>query len=46
VSLWAQEAGGAKLDDFHVEVRAKVESSLHDIVNVEASAWKKRTGTY
>jgi hypothetical protein len=46
VSLWAQEKAGAKLDNFHVEVRAKVESSINKVENQVASSWTKRAGAY
>lgn len=46
VSLWAQDKAGAKLNDLHLEVRAKIESSMAKVVNQQASSWTKRDGAY
>jgi hypothetical protein len=46
VSLWAHEKGGAKLNDFHVELNAKLESGKAKVVNTAALGWTKRPGAY
>ncbi|KAH8830554.1 glycoside hydrolase family 35 protein [Flagelloscypha sp. PMI_526] len=46
VSLWATEAGGAKLESLALEFTAKAESSINKIKNVAFTPWKKRLGAY
>jgi hypothetical protein len=46
VSLWAHDAGGAKLSDLHVELRAKIESAMPAVVNQPMPAWSARPGAY
>ncbi|KAJ6510194.1 glycoside hydrolase family 35 protein [Mycena vitilis] len=46
VSLWAADAGGARLDSLALKVTAKVESSMAPVVNQPAAAWVKRPGAF
>jgi hypothetical protein len=44
VSLWAHDAVGAKLEDFRMELRAKVESAMPSVVNQPMPGWEARPG--
>jgi hypothetical protein len=46
VSLWAHDAGGAKLSGLHVELRAQIESAMPAVVNQPMPAWSARPGAY
>jgi hypothetical protein len=46
VSLWAHDAGSAKLSDLHVELRAKIESAMPGVLNQPMPAWSAWPGAY
>ena len=45
VSLWAADAGGAKLNSLALQVTSKAESTL-EVANVPMPAWAPRPGAY
>ncbi|KXN86326.1 putative beta-galactosidase A, partial [Leucoagaricus sp. SymC.cos] len=46
VSLWAADAGGAKVDSLNLVLQQKVETSFGTVVNAPAPGWTKRPNAY
>ncbi|EIN05080.1 hypothetical protein PUNSTDRAFT_146007 [Punctularia strigosozonata HHB-11173 SS5] len=46
VSLWAQDASGAKLESIDLQVLAKLDSSMPAVTNQPMPKWSKRPGAY
>ncbi|KAJ5613996.1 hypothetical protein N7528_007650 [Penicillium herquei] len=46
VSLWAQDAGGAQLDDLEITYELPVLTALTGIESVDQPKWTKRAGAY
>lgn len=46
VSLWASDAGGAKINSLDLEVRAKIETSFGPVINAPAPGWSERPNAY
>ncbi|KAF9452019.1 glycoside hydrolase family 35 protein [Macrolepiota fuliginosa MF-IS2] len=46
VSLWATDAGGAKINSLNLELRQKVETSFGPIDNAPAPTWRQRPNAF
>ncbi|KAF8204850.1 glycoside hydrolase family 35 protein [Pholiota molesta] len=46
VSLWAADAGGAKLNSLALQITSKVQSSMANVANAPSPAWTPRAGAY
>lgn len=46
VSLWAADAGGARVDSLNLELFHKAETSFGPVINAPAPNWTKRPGAY
>ncbi|KAF5322689.1 hypothetical protein D9619_001054 [Psilocybe cf. subviscida] len=46
VSLWAANAGGAKLDSLGLKVLSRVESTMPSVTNQPLTSWSARQGAY